>query len=178
MICSTVWIPGFSVHTGIRSLGQLYQTLYPTLWSSSYRSTRSSLIRELANALVQSYSKIEHSKLNWTHVRMSQFMFNLVGQSFNFFMNMYMFSRLSITSDSWSLIARVIHELNGQLCWQRMESGPKVFEDTLSPWGSHFWNLARFFNDLFQEYGRRKGYAVTITTDSAPNMITAAKDAG
>lgn len=39
-------------------------------------------------------------------------------------------------------------------------------------------NLANFFKESLHEYGLKTGDVVTITTDSAANMIAAAREAG
>lgn len=39
-------------------------------------------------------------------------------------------------------------------------------------------NLATFFKEVLDEYGLKSGYVVSLTTDSAANMIAAAREAG
>ena len=39
-------------------------------------------------------------------------------------------------------------------------------------------NLAHFFRESLNQYGLKTGYVVTMTTDSAANMIAATREAG
>lgn len=91
----------------------------------------------------------------------------------------FCFVRLSITSDGWSSVAKDSYmSLTAHYIDQEWNLVSRCLKTQYHPESHTAINLANFFQEALKEYGLKTGFVVTITTDSAPNMIAAARDAG
>lgn len=83
-------------------------------------------------------------------------------------------SRISVTSDGWSSITGDSYmSLTAHFITSNWEIRSACLKTQYHPESHTAANLAKFFTDSFHEYGLRTGNIVSITTDSAANMIAA-----
>ena len=87
--------------------------------------------------------------------------------------------RLSVTSDGWSSISKDSYmNLTAHYIDKNWNLIIRCLRSAYHPEAHTAFNLAHFFKKSLNQYGLKTGYVVTMTTDSAANMIAATREAG
>lgn len=87
--------------------------------------------------------------------------------------------RLSLTSDGWSSLAKDSYvSLTAHYIDNDWNLVTRCLKTQYHPEAHTAENLADFYKDALSEFGLKTGYVVTLTTDSATNMVASARVAG
>ena len=90
-----------------------------------------------------------------------------------------MFSRISVTSDGWtSLTGDPYMSLTAHFVTPDFRLLTACLKTQYHPESHTAENIASFLEESIQEYGLRKGNIASMATDSAANMVAAAREAG
>ena len=91
----------------------------------------------------------------------------------------WLICRVSLTSDGWSSVSKDSYmSLTAHYIDNEWNLVARTLKTQYHPESHTAVNLANFFKQGLHEYGLTTGTVVTMTTDSAANMVAAVREAG